>query len=134
MPITKILTKAARLEVNSDNWPKRRRWMKIWTILFGVNMQAIAIDVIWRGGNNLEVQIFMTLATAVVSVLFFYVFGVVWDDHSKRQMSYGSRQEDSTDEDDSSTSDAENSSSPPVPVDEDSKVAVPGAPVPNVSG
>jgi hypothetical protein len=133
MPITKILTKAARKEINSDTWPIRRRWMKIWTILFGVNMEVIVGDTVWRGGNNLEIQIFITLATAVISVLFFYVFGVVWDDHSKRQMSYGAREESDVDAADDATSDAENSSSPPVP--DTREVSNPAAPAaPSTSG
>ena len=86
MAINSVLPEALRKQMITDNWPKRRRWMKVWTISFGVNMQAIVVDAIWRGGNNLEVQIFMSLATAVVSVLFMYVFGATWDDHSKRKL------------------------------------------------
>jgi hypothetical protein len=106
MGINKVLSEAARKQIVKDNWPIRRRWMKIWTILFGLNMQAIAVDTIWRGGNNLEIQIFITLASSVVGVLFFYVFGAVWDDHSKRQMGFGQRDYTDSDAADDAAGDA----------------------------
>ncbi len=128
MPITKILTKAARREVNSDNWPIRRRWMKCWAIGFAVNAQVIVVDTVWRGGSALGIQIFITLITALCSLMFFYVFGVVWDDHSKRQMSYGTRDESSTDTADDAAGDAEDdSSTKPTPSDIDP--SIPAAPV-----
>jgi hypothetical protein len=112
MPITKILSKVARQDIQKDTWPIRRRWMKIWTILFGLNMQAIIGDTIYRGGNNLEIQIFITLASAVVSVLFFYVFGVVWDDHSKRQASFGASDQSDPDASDDAAGDAADATAP----------------------
>lgn len=98
MPITKILDEKARKAIFTDNWPIRRRWMK-WSLFWMAgNIEAIICWTIWAGGNAYGVQILMALISAIVAILMFYIFGAVWDDHSKRKFSsaFESDDEDSS--------------------------------------
>ncbi len=132
MGISRVLPDALRKEIIRDNWPRRRRWMVIWTTLFGLNMQWIVVDTIFYGGNNLTIQIFITLAAAVVSVLFFYVFGAVWDDTSKRRAMGGFHSWEDRNSENESDEEDNVQESPPVPGDKDED-PIPGAPAEIVS-
>ena len=85
MPITKVLDAKTRKEIFGDNWAIRRRWMKVWTIGFACNAEVILGWTIWAGGSAFATEMFMALLGAICSVMFFYVFGAVYDDHSKRK-------------------------------------------------
>lgn len=69
-----------------DNWPIRRRWLRIGILSLSINAEAVLIHVLWGGGSPMTVQIFMTLIAAIMSIFMFYVFGAVYDDHSKRRV------------------------------------------------
>ena len=84
MTVTRILDEKARREIFGDNWTIRRRWMKLWTLGFAFNGEVVLGWTIWTGGSAYGTEIFMSLLTAITAVMFLYVFGAVWDDHSKR--------------------------------------------------
>lgn len=85
MSITKILDSKARQQIFSDNWQIRRRWMKWSLFFFAGNIETLISWTIYTGGNALGVQIIMSLMSAGVAILMFYIFGATFDDHSKRQ-------------------------------------------------
>lgn len=72
--------------LKSDNWAIRRRWMKLWTLGFAFNGEIILGWTLWFGGSAYGTEIFFALLTAITAVMFAYVFGAVWDDHSKRHL------------------------------------------------
>jgi uncharacterized membrane protein len=101
MGISKILDEKARTAIFTDNWPIRRRWMK-WSLFFMAgNIEALIAWTIYTGGGAYGVQIVMALLTAAVSILMFYIFGAVWDDHSKRRFmgGFGRRETEDSDGD-----------------------------------
>ncbi len=106
--------------------------MKIWAIGFAANAQWIIVDTIWYGGNNLSIQIFITLVGALTSLLFFYIFGAVWDDTSKRRALGGFRHEEPDNEVDSENVEV-GGNSPSVPGEDEAPI--PGEPpAPGVPG
>jgi hypothetical protein len=127
MPLLKP-SKVLKEEVVRDNWPIRRRWMKAWTIGFAVNAQMLVIDMMWRGGSSLSVQIIMTLIAAICSIMGVYVFGATWDDQSKRRSLQGWRSRSSGEDDEDEDA--------PVPGDtkEDPIPGAPPAAQPNNAG
>lgn len=75
-----------RVEVSqflkTDNWPRRRRWMKVilgWTML---NAQYI---IIFGEDNALHQNALITLLGLVFAISGSYIFGAVWDDNDKRR-------------------------------------------------
>jgi membrane protein YdbS with pleckstrin-like domain len=72
----------------TDNWPIRRRWLRIALIWMALNVQAILVAAYFKieiSSSAIYQNAVITLLTAIVSLLGFYVFGAVWDDKDKRQ-------------------------------------------------
>lgn len=70
-----------------DNWPIRRRWLRAVLIWLVINVQAILIAGFFKieiAASALHQNALITMLTAIVSLLGFYVFGSVWDDKDKR--------------------------------------------------
>jgi hypothetical protein len=77
-PIEKLFT---------DNWPIRRRWLRMALVWMVLNVQAILIAGFFKieiAASVLHQNAMITMLTAIVSLLGFYVFGAVWDDNNKR--------------------------------------------------
>lgn len=87
MAITRILTNKARKEIFEDNWPIRRRWMKVFMVLLWLNAEGVLIWSIWTA-SSIGLQAFFALLSALVGVMVFYIFGAIWDDNGKRRL-YG---------------------------------------------
>ena len=65
----------------TNNWPKRRRWMFL-SILW---LMANAEYIIFFGKDTvLNQNALVTMLGAIVAIITGYVFGVTWDDTSKR--------------------------------------------------
>jgi bacteriorhodopsin len=99
MSITKILTEKARRAIVPDNWKIRRRWMKWFIFWLGGNAEAMICWTIYAGGNAMIVQMFLTVVGAMIAILMFYIFGAVFDDHSKRRFNLPAESPDDNQED-----------------------------------
>lgn len=69
----------------TDNWKIRRRWMKYSIFWLAGNVEFLICWTIYSGGSAIGVQIVMTLMTALLGIVGFYIFGATYDDHSKRR-------------------------------------------------
>jgi hypothetical protein len=65
-----------------DNWPRRRRWMKIVLIWAMGNAQYILI---FGKDSGLFMNAFLGLLTLIAAIIGSYVFGAIWDDTDKRR-------------------------------------------------
>jgi hypothetical protein len=80
-----------------DNWPIRRRWLRLALIWMAVNVQIILITSFFKlemGESALYQNAVITFTTAIVSLLGFYVFGSVFDDKNKLNSLNDSKFED----------------------------------------
>lgn len=79
------LPKEAVNKIFTDNWPIRRRWMKIATLILVANAELVLGFMLWRddGGTPIQLQILMYLVGAGLAITFAYVFGAIWDDSNK---------------------------------------------------
>ena len=64
-----------------DNWPLRRRWMTIALIWMAGNVQYL---ILFGADTAINQNVVITMVGAIVSIIFAYVFGAVWDDQNKR--------------------------------------------------
>lgn len=67
--------------LSNDNWPIRRRWMTIALVWMAINVEYL---VIFGKDTALHQNLAITMVGAIVSIIFAYVFGAVWDDNNKR--------------------------------------------------
>lgn len=70
-----------------DNWPIRRRWLRLALIWMALNVQIILIVGFFKieiMTSALHQNALISMLTAIVSMIGFYVFGAVWDDSNKR--------------------------------------------------
>ena len=70
-----------------DNWPIRRRWLRLALIWMALNVQTILVVGFFKieiASSPLHQNALITMLTAIVSLIGFYVFGAIWDDNSKR--------------------------------------------------
>ena len=71
----------------NDNWPIRRRWLRLALIWMALNVQVILVVGFFKiviAASALHQKALITMLTAIVSLIGFYVFGSVWDDNDKR--------------------------------------------------
>lgn len=68
-----------------DNWPIRRRWLRIGMLALWANAELVLAIVLFYGADGAVVQVFLALLGAIMSIFMIYVFGAVWDDNNKRQ-------------------------------------------------
>ena len=68
-------------KIFEDNWPIRRRWLGLSLVWLAVNVDVLLF---WKGLDALTVQITAAMLASMVTLIGCYVFGAVWDDHSKR--------------------------------------------------
>lgn len=65
-----------------DNWPRRRRWMKLiltWAIC---NAQYL---IVFGKDTGLHMNALVALLSLIFAILGSYVFGAAWDDQDKRR-------------------------------------------------
>ncbi len=65
-----------------DNWPKRRRWMKVILVWAMANAQYI---IFFGQDTGLHQNALVALLSLIFAIIGTYVFGATWDDNDKRR-------------------------------------------------
>ena len=75
------LDPATLAKMPKDTW-FYRRWVVMGSLLWMAGLMSFII--IRNSENSLNSEAFMLMSGSFVGIVFAYVFGAIWDDHSRR--------------------------------------------------
>jgi hypothetical protein len=90
MGIRSVLKPETVAKIFDNNWPIRRRWLRIGMFALWANAELVLVWQLIYGSDPLLVQVFYGLLGAIMSIFMMYVFGAVWDDSNKMRHFGGS--------------------------------------------
>lgn len=104
MAIRSTISNNLKDKIFADSWAIRRRWMKVTMIVLWANAELCLGWIFYDRTNSLAAQALFAFLGAILAIIFYYVFGAVWDDNNRmkhfgRFIPSGPEPEDSTDED-----------------------------------